>query len=137
MGISLTYEDSETFSLICKLCWRYAIDPGSPDPNWNGDRENYFRKLLAEYDGPLDKKSLTVYLNKHLAEDFIAYKRRPRWIQSAEWPFYNGKPMIFVGQIDIPKTASKGDFHDDTSFYIFRPQGRFFDDECKVIVQQY
>lgn len=135
MGISLKYEDSETFDLICKVCSRYAVDPGYPDPEWDGDMERFLRGLLSEYSGPLDEKHLEDYLDSHFAKSFIAYGERPRCIQSEAWPFYKGKPMIFVGQIDVPKPASN--FHDDTSFYIFQPQGRFSDDECVVIVQQY
>ncbi|KAB2864393.1 MAG: hypothetical protein F9K46_04750 [Anaerolineae bacterium] len=130
MSISLRYEDPETFRLICKLCRKYHAYPGEDE-----DSKNFFYNLLSEYKGPLDRKSLTTYLDAEMAKAFIAYKKRPRWIQSGDWPFHNGKPMIFVGQIDIP--GEVGGFHDDTSFYLFRPQGPFSDDECVVIVQQY
>ena len=43
--------------------------------------------------------------------------RSPEWIQEAEWQFADGKPMVFVGQIDVPH--AKGVFHDDASFFIF------------------
>ncbi|MCQ3930164.1 MAG: hypothetical protein DPW16_06860 [Chloroflexi bacterium] len=135
MSISLKYEDPETFDLIAGVCNRHQVDPGYPDPEWTGGIEDFFRNLLAEYKGTLDKEGLTTYLDKAMAEAFIAYGERPRWIQSADWPFHNGKPMIFVGQIDIP--GEVGGFHDDTSFYIFHPQPTFSDDECVVITQQY
>jgi hypothetical protein len=135
MGISLKYEDLETFGLICKVCSRYAVDPGYPDPEWDGDMERFLRGLLSEYSGPLDEKHLEDYLDSNFAKSFIAYGERPRWIQAELWPFDNGKPMIFVSQIDVPKSKSK--FHDYTSFYIFHPQDPFSDDECVVIVQQY
>ena len=134
MSVSLKYEDPETFSLIAEVCGRHQVDPGYPDPEWNGGIEDFFRNLLAEYKGALDKESLTAYLDKEMAKTFIAYGKRPRWIQNEVWPFHNGKPMIFVGQIDI--SAEVGGFHDDTSFYMFHPQGPFSDDECIVIVQQ-
>ncbi|GIK67662.1 MAG: hypothetical protein BroJett018_54560 [Chloroflexota bacterium] len=135
MSISLKLEDMETFDLIAQICGRHQVYPPNPDPEWTGGIEDFFRNLLSEYKGPLDKKSLADYLDEHMAKSFIAYGERPRWIQSGLWPFHNEKPMIFVGQIDIPKSVGK--FHDDTSFYIFHPQQPFSDDECVVIVQQY
>ncbi|QDU78604.1 hypothetical protein Pla110_03080 [Polystyrenella longa] len=41
----------------------------------------------------------------------------PNWIQEAEWQFHNNKPMVFVGEVSIPK--STGLYHDDACLFAF------------------
>lgn len=67
MSISLKLEDMETFDLIAQICGRHQVYPPNPDPEWTGGIEDFFRNLLSEYKGPLDKKVLpTIWMNTWL-----------------------------------------------------------------------
>jgi len=48
---------------------------------------------------------------------FRSVSNPPLWIQNPDWQFANGRPMVFVGQINVPAQASQ--FHDDAHFYVF------------------
>ena len=122
-----------TGDLLMATCSRYQVDPSA-----SIESETFFRTLLSQYDGPIDGDHLVAWLEKQLAGNFVAVNDRPHWIQGADWPFAGGKPMVFVGQIDIPvksgSTASRY-FHDDTSFYLFiQAEGK---GPVKVITQQF
>lgn len=125
------FDNLETYLLLVKTCSRYQVDPSS-----SIESETFFRTLLSQYNGPIDEDHLVAWLEKQLAGNFLAVKDRPRWIQGADWPFADGKPMFFVGQIDIQvSTGSQASqfFHDDTSFYVFKQKKG----PSKVIVQQF
>jgi hypothetical protein len=63
---------------------------------------------------------MTAWLSQRLEQDFRSVKEKIRWIQRPEWPFADGKPMVFAGQIDVNKETSSVDFyHDDASLYVF------------------
>src|SRR5262245_49657852 len=79
------------------------------------ESERFFSDLLENYQGT--RNGLLQYVQNNIRLWFRYIDDEPRWIQSPEWRFYNGKPMVFVGQIDISR--EKGQFHDDASFYIF------------------
>lgn len=100
------------------VCNKYAVHPISSDAS-----ATFFNRLLKDFDGDEQSKAqLRRYLDKHVAESFIALNKRPQWIQSAAWPFHEGEPMIFVGQIDISvaeNNPARLMFHDDTTFYLF------------------
>lgn len=55
--------------------------------------------------------------------------RVSNWRQNAEWQFHNHKPMVFVGEIPIPKSA--GLYHDDASLFVFISE----DGVTKTVVQ--
>jgi len=125
------YNDPEIYDLLVKVCSHYKVDPSVPL-----ESEVFFRELLSHYDDP--SEPLQSWLEKQIRDSFIVIKDRPHWIQGANWPFANGKPMVFVGQIDIrvsiDSMASRF-FHDDTSFYIFVPAEG--EGPVEVITQQY
>jgi len=64
--------------------------------------------LYLEYQAPLDSpgKRLRpkVWLKKRLANAFPWVSRPPRWLDEPEWPYFLGKPMVFVGQLTVPAT---------------------------------
>ncbi len=127
----LDYDDPKIYDLLVKVCSRYQVDPSVPL-----ESEVFFRELLSQYDDP--PEHLQTWLEKQLSDLFIAIGARPRWIQGANWPFASGKPMVFVGQIDIRANAgpiAPQYFHDDTSFYLFiQREGK---GTVKVITQQF
>lgn len=83
------------------------------------EAEEFFNSFLEKYSG--DIANLKSWLTEEITPYFIALTKRPIWIQSPDWPFENGKPMIFAGQLDL--SAQDGIisqfFHDDASLYIF------------------
>ncbi len=110
-----TDADREIYSLVAEVAREYGADPTVPI-----ESEEFFRNLLANYDGPIE--GLQEWLAEQLPKYFIAIGERPRWLQGAEWPFDNGSPMVFVGQIDILAESENFPaelFHDTTSFYVF------------------
>ena len=114
----LSFSDLDTYSLVLKVCRRYGVDPSA-----SIESDQFFSDLLNQYKGPTDKGSITTWLTEQIKQHFVALRYRPRWIQGAEWPFANGVPMIFAGQIDLTlKVREKVTptlYHDDTSLYVF------------------
>ncbi len=113
----LNFDDIETYELLIAVCSRHNIEP-----SMSVESEAFFRNLLTEYAGSVDKESISAWLDQEIAKQFIALNGRPRWIQSPEWPIVDGTPAIFVGQVDVSLKGSEAAskvFHDDTSFYIF------------------
>jgi hypothetical protein len=128
----LNYDDLDTYSLLISVCQQFAVSPGIPI-----ESGMFFRQLLSEYTGPTDKKSVRAWLKEQVPLHFITLGSRPKWIQGAEWPFANGEPMIFVGEIDLDidkrGLVTPTLYHDDTSLYVFvAPRV-----EPVVILQQY
>src|SRR6266542_3518051 len=94
----LTLADTNTMMVVVRVAHPYGVDPlGS------SEAEVFFNELLSRYEEPTDQASLSEWLNHQLAELFTAVGDRPRWIQNPEWQFADGKPMVFAGQINIPK----------------------------------
>jgi len=131
-------ENPEIHWLLLDICSKYGVDfKGKVNPQ-TGHTEcvDYLLNLLKQYTGPDDKETLAAWLDKEIPGAFPAFKERPNWIQSPEWPFAGGEPMEFIGQLDISiedeETAARW-FHDDTSFYIFVSKHA----QPVVIMQQY
>jgi hypothetical protein len=55
------------------------------------------------------------WLRTRLEPAFPCVAARPKWLDEPEWPYFRGKPMVFVGQLTIPSSelsrelASPGD----------------------------
>ncbi len=111
----------EILEILYSLGREFSFDPLS-----SVESENYFIKLLNEYDG-IDLKE---WLRNTVLKRFLFIENKPEWIQGPEWQFSNGKPMIFVGQINLPPQKTK--LHDESMFYVFwdRDTG-----ETKTIIQ--
>ena len=130
--MSLNFDDITIYTLLLKVCSRYKVDPSS-----SLEAEDYFRNLLATYDGTFEEESQFMnWLDKIVSGNFIALNKRQQWIQNSEWPFEDGEPMIFVGQIDISRNSGLASefFHDDTTFYVFIPHSK---GKPRVIMQQF
>jgi len=113
----LGHDDLQMYELLLDICNRYGVDPSA-----SFETEAFFQSLLKAYNSELEETQLETWLDEQIPRHFAALNDRPRWIQDAEWPLVNGKPMVFVGQVDISiqdsELASQM-FHDDTSFYVF------------------
>lgn len=92
------------------------------------ESEQFFSKVVEDFDGT--KEECLEHIKNNLHNWFRFVFEEPRWLQEPDWQFLNGKPMVFIGQIEIPVTT--GYFHDDASFYVF---GEIETGETKVVIQ--
>jgi hypothetical protein len=82
------------------------------DPTSSLEMEEWCCRLI-EHAVPQD---ITTIRNA-IESAFKRVRLKPNWIQNPQWPVGPNGPMIFIGQIDCPKSAEL--FHDDASFYAF------------------
>lgn len=99
----------EIYGDVLKIVSRYGVDISSIDS------EEFFNENISNISG--SKEEAIKYIEEHMSEWFKHLSYSPRWLQNSDWQYIDGKPMVFVGQLDI--SASAGVFHDDSSFYIF------------------
>ncbi len=104
---------AEHLKALLQLGRKYGFDPTASD-----EIENYFVKLLGEYKG--EEIGFINWIEEKIRCDFRNIKEKPEWIQNPEWKFCGDRPMIFIGQIEMP--AKFKYFHDDAVFYIFWDQ---------------
>ena len=64
------------------------------------------------------------YLKNKLKELFVYKKRRPQWIQNADWPIVDGVPYVFDHQETAPEGYEK--------YYFYDPN----DETKQIIVEQ-
>src|SRR5258708_6396915 len=114
----LNFDNPDIYKLVVEVSQGLAIDPDISE-----ESEQFFRRLLSDYTGSIDTNAVIRWLKQQIPIQFVALGDRPRWIQGAEWPFANGQPMIFAGQIDLTKSMGEqvipNFYHDDTSLYVF------------------
>jgi len=79
------------------------------------EREVFFSQMLEGFAD--HREQFLDYVTKNVQEWFRVVEHGPRWLQEGEWQFSGGRPMVFVGQIDIP--AARQFFHDDAAFFVF------------------
>jgi hypothetical protein len=94
------------------------LDLGSQfgfEPLGSRELELYCLKRIEEYrrSGASDFRKWAMPI---LAGDFRCAKDKPRWEQGMSWQVNEGKPMLFVGQIDLEDCSA---LSEAASFYIF------------------
>lgn len=101
----MTFEEAipELFAVI----GRFGARPDIPIA-----AEGFFTELAARFD---DRAALRRHLEELAPRMYRCLRNRPVWIHDPEWPWADGRPMVFVGSIDAPS----GTFHDDARFYVF------------------
>lgn len=82
-------------------------------PKWLTLPSGYVAAFMQEH-GSLGAKERLARLKERIAGDFRCLKSPPKWLQAPEWPFVDGAPLVFVGQLDI--TALR---HDTAQVYVF------------------
>jgi hypothetical protein len=99
-------------------------------PDVPAESEAFFSNVIEQFHG--SREDCLRYIHGNVRAWFRCVSDLPRWIQDANWQFSEGKPMVFVGQIDIPHSA--GYLHDDSSFFVFwNPDTG----ETKTVIQVY
>lgn len=79
------------------------------------EAESFFADWVGRFTG--SKEELLDLARSNAARWFRWLDQPPRWIQDSEWQYSGGKPMVFLGQFDVP--ARVGLFHDEASIYVF------------------
>ena len=112
----LDFDDLNTYLILMSVARKHEVDPSS-----SLESEAFFRELMKGYPGSVDNEEEIVWwLDEQIERHFLSFSSRPEWIQEPQWPFADGKPMVFAGQIDISVTDLPFPFfHDDTSLYVF------------------
>ncbi|KAB7769765.1 hypothetical protein [Xanthomonas maliensis] len=82
-------------------------------PKWLRLTGDYLANVLNGQSDDHPKAELS-RLKARIKDDFRYLKRPPNWLQSPDWPIEEGKPLIFVGQID-----TTGLHHDSSHAYVF------------------
>jgi hypothetical protein len=90
---------------------KYGFRPDVPF-----ESEDYFRELVSTYTGPEERFSN--WLEEQVSKSFRSLMKPPEWLQSPEWPIFQGRPMLYVGQIDLPR-GSNPILNHDASYYVF------------------
>ncbi|MCQ9427423.1 hypothetical protein NRB16_28315 [Pseudomonas sp. LJDD11] len=97
---STRYED--LFNLLLKV-----------QPKWLSLSSGYLSSLLEM--APSQKpKELQAWLKDKIKDEFRYLKTSPKWLQAPAWPIENGKPLVFVGQLDVSDLS-----HDTSQAYVF------------------
>ncbi|EAE8886543.1 hypothetical protein BSX39_14885, partial [Listeria monocytogenes] len=85
---------------------------------------NYFSSILNKNTlNTLEKKE---QIKKKVKADFKYLKTPPKWLQNPEWKFANGKPLLFIGELDIVPEKNRA------KIYVFFNQS----DETYHIINQ-
>jgi hypothetical protein len=105
----------QLYLLVVDVADRFGVEP-----SMSQESEDYFVRMLDDFLG--DPTDLQQWLEERIAHAFVSLGERPRWIQGAQWPFAEGQPMIFAGQMELaPQQGGIAEqlFHDATSLYVF------------------
>ncbi|ENI8381868.1 hypothetical protein ABZZ32_002798 [Listeria monocytogenes] len=93
-------------------------------PKWLDISPNYFSSILNKNTlNTLEKKE---QIKKKVKADFKYLKAPPKWLQNPEWKFANGKPLLFIGELDIAPEKNRA------KIYVFFNQS----DETYHIINQ-
>ena len=91
-------------------------------PSWLVLPDQYATGLIDRLPQDCSRAARIKLAKEQIARDFRYLKRPPKWLQTAMWPCENGRPLMFVGQMDV------GDLmHDDARLYVFfNAEGKAF-----------
>ncbi len=93
----------------------YEVITGTSPKYIDADSE-FIKKHILPADRTLSKADQKKYIRQRYTELFKFQIKPPRWIQNPEWPVKNGKPLFFLGQIEIKNSEL---FHDNGAVYLF------------------
>ncbi|MDR2013280.1 MAG: hypothetical protein LBQ20_09635 [Rhodanobacter sp.] len=98
----------------------------SAQPKWLEVPTDFVAELLKDTPD-ISKAEKTKWLKAKLLSAFQCLKKPPKWLQDAMWPIQEGKPLIFVGQLELGN-----EFHDDSVVYVFLNSAT---KKCVTIIQ--
>jgi hypothetical protein len=85
--------------------------------------DEFTTSLWNEYVKQGKPQNVRAWIRTELRKHFLFVTKPPVWIERMtipKWPFYAGKPMIFIGQFSVPETeVSKAKVSAGTMLYVF------------------
>jgi hypothetical protein len=85
--------------------------PGYVDPP-----PEFVTEKILPADDTLSDSAKKKWIKQRVKELFRYADKPPRWIQAADWPIRNGRPLVFVGQVAVDAADL---FHDKGAVYVF------------------
>ena len=121
----MIYDSRLELELMVLLAREVAATPDTP-----AAARAFFRHLAETFAGTSEE--FLAHVQRSAAGWFPAAGPRPRWLQAENWLWgSDGKPMTFLGQLDITATARA--FPWDCSIYVFVDQA---DGELHNVLQR-
>lgn len=102
VGFNINNKHEEIYDILHKVI-----------PSWISIDDNYSRYLIEKYKDN-EGRELQELLKREINSSFKFLKKKPKWLQSPNWPIKNDRPLCFVGQIDISNLK-----HDTSFLYVF------------------
>ena len=63
------------------------------------DEDQLMNQLYADYQADGSPANQKAWLRQRLKQIFLCAQERPQWAESLpNWPFWGGKPMVFINQ---------------------------------------
>ena len=87
----------------------------SAQPRWvDVTADLDFNARLQAVAGELAGPALRTWIKQEIQARYRCLGKPPRWLQSPKWLHDKGRPLVFVGQLDVG-----GLHHDDAQLYVF------------------
>ncbi|MFV0624681.1 hypothetical protein ACBY01_11835 [Sphingomonas sp. ac-8] len=83
-------------------------------PSWVSLSDEYISSLIESLPNNISRTAQVKMVNEKILSDYRYLKKAPKWLQSPEWPLSHGKPLLFIGQMDLGNIM-----HDDAQVYLF------------------
>jgi hypothetical protein len=118
----VNYEDVEV-ELMTLLAAEAGARPDIPI-----EAEEFFRELVERFGG--SRNDLLAHVRANARRWFTSVGQPPEWIQAEEWPWSGGRPMVFLGQLEV-RRATELPFDGSVFLFIDRTTG-----EVRTVTQQ-
>jgi hypothetical protein len=70
------------------------------------EAESFIQMLYTDFKHAGMPKDVEQWLDVRLQKEFLCVAEPPRWVEDEPaWPFYQGKPMVFVSQMTLHKNS--------------------------------
>jgi hypothetical protein len=99
------------YDIFLSIGQELGFDPSTPK-----ELEAYCNCLLAEFQKTRNE-DFREWVWPRLVSSFVCLSKRPAWIQDPQWQVSDGRPMVFVGQLDVQSESRIGSC--PVSFYVF------------------
>lgn len=75
-----------------------------------GEAQEFVTTVYEQYKQAGSPKNIKHWLKEHLKNAYLSVTIPPMWVEDEpDWPYLNGKPMVFITQYAIPKNEVTGD----------------------------
>jgi hypothetical protein len=85
------------------------------------DQEKFIGSLFQEYIKAGKPNKIKPWIAQKLERLFVSVKDPPFWVEDhPSWPWQNGKPMVFLGQLAVPgNEISRTHVAENSVIYVF------------------